>query len=544
MLRPGRRRSPSCCHRAVASYVVNSGCSRHRGRAGARCGTTAFRQVHDLSVLTQNTERRGALVSRVTSDVDTISQFVQFGGLHADPVRRPARRGDVLMAFYSWPLTLLVLACFVPLLLVLAPVAEVRLAPPTRAVRERVGDMLGGHLRDGRRRRHDPRLRVEERTGEPDRRGDRAAPRAPPSRRQVRSCRSASPPACWSPGSSSRPSSWRRHLARACDGDLTLGELLAFLFLVQLFTGPVQSVTEILNELQNAVAGWRRVHRRARHPGRRGRPGRRRRRRCRAARSRSSSTASRFAYPGGQPVLRDVDLADRPAQPRSPSSARPARARPPSPSCSPGCRTRPRAGCCSTASTCARCGSPRLRERVVMVPQEGFLFDDDAAARTSGSAGPRRQRRRRRAGADRARARATGWPGCRTACDTARRPARRVAVGGGAAARRAGPRLPRRPRPAGARRGDRRRRPRHRGPAAARARRAHPRPHRRSPSRTGCRPPRPPTRSWSSTRGAIVETRPPRRPRRAGGVYARPARLAGRPSCGDAWVCPTDGLDA
>src|SRR5690606_10266435 len=43
------------------------------------------------------------------------------------------------------------------------------------------------------------------------------------------------------------------------DGTLTVGRLLAFLFLVQLFTGPVQMGTEILNELQNALAGWRRV---------------------------------------------------------------------------------------------------------------------------------------------------------------------------------------------------------------------------------------------------------------------------------------------
>jgi ABC-type multidrug transport system fused ATPase/permease subunit len=42
-------------------------------------------------------------------------------------------------------------------------------------------------------------------------------------------------------------------------GDLSVGRLLAFLFLVQLFTGPVQQATEVLNELQNAVAGWRRV---------------------------------------------------------------------------------------------------------------------------------------------------------------------------------------------------------------------------------------------------------------------------------------------
>ena len=37
--------------------------------------------MHDLPLLTQNTERRGALVSRVTSDVDQVSQFLVFGGL-------------------------------------------------------------------------------------------------------------------------------------------------------------------------------------------------------------------------------------------------------------------------------------------------------------------------------------------------------------------------------------------------------------------------------------------------------------------------------
>ena len=50
-----------------------------RGLATLR--TKAFRHVHDLPLLTQNTERRGVLVSRVTSDVDQVSQFLVFGGL-------------------------------------------------------------------------------------------------------------------------------------------------------------------------------------------------------------------------------------------------------------------------------------------------------------------------------------------------------------------------------------------------------------------------------------------------------------------------------
>jgi ATP-binding cassette, subfamily B, bacterial len=42
-------------------------------------------------------------------------------------------------------------------------------------------------------------------------------------------------------------------------GGLTAGQLVAFLFLVTLFVSPVQVATEVLNEAQNAVAGWRRV---------------------------------------------------------------------------------------------------------------------------------------------------------------------------------------------------------------------------------------------------------------------------------------------
>src|SRR5699024_4866511 len=41
----------------------------------------AFAHIHHLSVLPQHPERRGPLVSRVTTDVDTISRFVQWGGM-------------------------------------------------------------------------------------------------------------------------------------------------------------------------------------------------------------------------------------------------------------------------------------------------------------------------------------------------------------------------------------------------------------------------------------------------------------------------------
>ena len=60
----------------VSAYAANVRIFRATEAGLATLRTTAFRHVHDLSVLSQNAERRGALVSRVTSDVDTISTFV------------------------------------------------------------------------------------------------------------------------------------------------------------------------------------------------------------------------------------------------------------------------------------------------------------------------------------------------------------------------------------------------------------------------------------------------------------------------------------
>ncbi len=81
---------------------------------------------------------------------------------------------------------------------------------------------------------------------------------------------------------------------------------MAFLFLVQLFTGPVQMATEILNELQNAVAGWRRVIAVIETPVQVAeKPGA-------ATQERGPAHVTlrdvRFAYPGGPEVLHGVTL--------------------------------------------------------------------------------------------------------------------------------------------------------------------------------------------------------------------------------------------
>ena len=57
---------------AGAAYAMNVRLFTASERGLATLRIKAFRHVHDLPVLTQSTERRGALVSRVTSDVDQV----------------------------------------------------------------------------------------------------------------------------------------------------------------------------------------------------------------------------------------------------------------------------------------------------------------------------------------------------------------------------------------------------------------------------------------------------------------------------------------
>jgi ATP-binding cassette, subfamily B, bacterial len=94
----------------LCAYLMNVRLYTVSETALARLRVRTFLHIHDLSMLHQQTQRRGALVARVTSDVDQITQFLQYGG-----VILIVSAGQVLltagvMALYSWPLTLVVCA--------------------------------------------------------------------------------------------------------------------------------------------------------------------------------------------------------------------------------------------------------------------------------------------------------------------------------------------------------------------------------------------------------------------------------------------------
>jgi putative ABC transport system ATP-binding protein len=358
---------------AVTAYATNVRIFQATETGLATLRTRAFRHVHDLSVLSQNAERRGALVARVTTDVDTISTFVQFGGLLLVLSAGQLAVATVLMAVYSWPLALLVWICFLPLFVGLRTLQKI-VSRAYGAVRERVGDMLGSVSESvvGAEtiRAYGVAARTQERIDAAVGAHARAAIRA-----QVLVAFSFSTGVLLSGLVVAAVVGVGTWLGVA--GRLTLGQLLAFLFIVQLFTGPVQLGTEVLNELQNALAGWRRVLAVLDTPADVVDPG------PDGVDLPHEPIAVAFegvsyAYPGGPVVLADVDLVlpagRRVAVVGETGSGKTTLAKLLTRLMDP---TTGRVLLNGVDLRQVRFGS--LRERVVMVPQEGFLLDGSLA---------------------------------------------------------------------------------------------------------------------------------------------------------------------
>ncbi|MDT5036437.1 MAG: ATP-binding cassette, subfamily bacterial [Micromonosporaceae bacterium] len=239
----------------TCAYLMNVRLYTVSETALADIRTQTFRHVHDLSMLHQQGERRGSLVSRVTTDVDQISQFLQWGGVILLVSFGQLTVTTLVMAFYSWQLTLVVYAAFLPVVFVIRYFQR-RLTAAYGTVRRHVGTMLAAVSETvvgaAVIRAYGVHLRTESRL-------DAA----------IEDNRAAQFTALRTSVMSFTAGEWASGLATAAvvvvgvllgaDGQLTVGQLTAFLFLVTLFVQPVQIATEMLNEAQNAIAGWRRV---------------------------------------------------------------------------------------------------------------------------------------------------------------------------------------------------------------------------------------------------------------------------------------------
>jgi ATP-binding cassette subfamily B protein len=356
-----------------ASYLTTVRLAKNSEAGLATMRIKAFRHVHDLPVLTQNTERRGALVSRVTSDVDTVSQFLQFGGFIFLVSIGQMLLATVVMFVYSWQLALVVLLCFLPLFASLKYLQRL-MSAAYGVVRARVGEMLSAIAEPVVGAQVVRAYAVERRTQE------RIDASIEGYRRQATKAQTLT-------GLTFSIGGLAAGLANAgvlaagvllgVDGEATIGEVLAFMFLVALFSDPVQLATQVLTDAQSAIAGWRRVLGVIATPADVVDPGESGEHQPRGPVTVEFRSVD-FGYPDGDLVLRDVTVRIAPHQRIAvvgeTGSGKTTFAK---------LLTRlmdPTEGEVLLDGVDARrIAFASLRERVVMVPQDGYLFDASLA---------------------------------------------------------------------------------------------------------------------------------------------------------------------
>ncbi len=214
-----------------------------------------FEHIHRLSLADHTESRRGVLVARVTSDVETLARFTQWG-LISWIIDTAIIIGTLaVMLWYSWLLTLLVLVIHIPLVPFLRWVQRSQFVSYGK-VRSRVAETLG-HVSEAVTGAQVIRAYGY---GKPVReRLDDAIERqfAQQQRSQVWF-------ACMLPvvdvvSSISLAVAVGIGVWYRDDLGLEVGELVAFLFLVNLMLQPIAQLGEVLDNTQTALAGWWKV---------------------------------------------------------------------------------------------------------------------------------------------------------------------------------------------------------------------------------------------------------------------------------------------
>ena len=359
---------------SVASYLMTSRLFTTSERGLATLRIKAFRHVHDLPLLTQNTERRGALVSRVTTDVDQVSQFLVFGGLIFVVSVGQMLVATVIMVIYSWQLALVVWLAFAPLFGSIRYFQR-KLSDAYSVVRRQVGVLLSAISEPVVGAAVVRSYAIEGRTQQ---RIDDAIDEFKDASTRAQRFTVVS----FSLGGISAGLANAGVLVVGVllgfTAGMTPGTILAFAFLVTLFVGPVQMGTQILTDAQNAIASWRRVIGILETPADLVDPGEDGRDLPRGPIDVSFRDVT-FSYPGGPPVLSDVtmDIASgtRIAIVGETGSGKSTFAK---------LLTRlmdPTHGVVLLDGIDVReVRQASLRKSVVLVPQEGFLFDDTITA--------------------------------------------------------------------------------------------------------------------------------------------------------------------
>jgi ABC-type multidrug transport system fused ATPase/permease subunit len=208
-----------------------------------------------LSLEDHNNEKRGALVSRVTSDIETLTQFFSWGGLGLLLDGSQMFAVAAVMLAYDWRLALVAFITSAPLILVLRFVQS-RLVNAHNLSRERNADFLGSvsELMAGAEtlRAYNAEQSMIDTVAMSMR------------NRRKSNVRAGVIGAFLFPSGEvfavfTVMAVVGTGLLIGPAGGLTSGALVGFVFLTYRFLEPIAEFTEIIDQVQSAVAGLRRV---------------------------------------------------------------------------------------------------------------------------------------------------------------------------------------------------------------------------------------------------------------------------------------------
>jgi ATP-binding cassette, subfamily B, bacterial len=215
----------------------------------------AFAHIHALSMADQTAGRRGAFVSRVTADVDVIGQFLEWGALTSITAPTLMVGAAVVMFLYSWQLALIVLGTVFPIVFVFRGLQR-GLISAYDHVRVRVGETLAAVSESVMGadvvRAYGLERRIRGRTGEA------VENRYQAERRSWKYGAMIFPMADLF-GAAAMAAAVAVGALYGPEWGLSVGRLVAFVFLVGLFVQPLPELSETFDLTQNAISGFRRI---------------------------------------------------------------------------------------------------------------------------------------------------------------------------------------------------------------------------------------------------------------------------------------------
>jgi putative ABC transport system ATP-binding protein len=215
----------------------------------------AFEHIHRLSLATHTESRRGVLVARVTSDIEAMAIFMQWGAMSwtINPVLIVATL--TAMLFYSWQLTLLVLVLHILLLPFMRWVQRRQIAAHSR-VRDRVADTMG-HTSETVSAA--AVIRAYGYRGAVRTRLDRAVDRQYEAQMSAFKWWAFLMPTVDLVSSVALAASLVAGVTWSEELGIGAGGLVAFVFLVRLLMRPISEIGEVFDTTQSALAAWWKV---------------------------------------------------------------------------------------------------------------------------------------------------------------------------------------------------------------------------------------------------------------------------------------------